>query len=65
MIFFFFFLDSVYPACEGILPMARSVRNNGAIVREQSTRSARKNGAIAREESTGSSRKNGAITREE
>ena len=30
--------------------MARSVRNNGAIVREQSTRSARKNGAITREE---------------
>nr|POE99697.1 hypothetical protein CFP56_56394 [Quercus suber] len=45
--------------------MARSVRNNRAIAREQSARSARKNGAIAREESTGSSRKNGAITREE
>ncbi|KAK7836666.1 hypothetical protein CFP56_022275 [Quercus suber] len=42
-----------------------SVRNNGAIAREQSARSARKNGAIVREESTGSSRKNGAIMREE
>ena len=59
------FLDYVYPASKGILPMTRSVRNNGAIAREQSARSARKNGAIAREESTGSSRKNGAITREE
>ena len=27
----FFFLDSVYPACKGILPMARSVRNNGLL----------------------------------
>ena len=32
--------------------MARRVRNNEAIAREQSARSARKNGAIAREEST-------------
>ncbi|KAK7857186.1 hypothetical protein CFP56_019188 [Quercus suber] len=54
-----------FKASEGIIPMARSVRNNGAIAREQSARSARKNGAIAREESTGSPRKNGAITREE
>ncbi|KAK7832344.1 hypothetical protein CFP56_026576 [Quercus suber] len=54
-----------FKACKGILHMARSVRNNRAIAREQSARSARKNGAIAREESTGSSRKNGAITREE
>ncbi|KAL0007738.1 hypothetical protein SO802_009240, partial [Lithocarpus litseifolius] len=65
-----FFLDSCgsifnEKCLQGILPMARSVRNNGAIAREQSARSARKNGTIAREESTGSSRKNGAITREE
>ncbi|KAK7849667.1 hypothetical protein CFP56_002554 [Quercus suber] len=54
-----------FNASEGILPMARSVRNNGAIAREESTGSSRKNGAITREESDGSARNNGAIAREE
>ena len=45
--------------------MARSVGNNGAFAREESTRSARNYRVIARKESVGSARSNEAIARKE